>query len=179
MIIKRDKVGKHRHVRFAEAPQVVSIHIRQTSFSPTQKDLLWYSQEDFDQFRLDATLYSDAVKIMFQDQKLLFGHHGDFGNILGLEKYLLSNSYHDRRTRLKTVVLEEQARQRLRQEEMKTGLIMDEQLCGSFAYYKLLSAMRLAKIADKESRWARERAQIIGLALQSHLSMTESITGGE
>jgi hypothetical protein len=76
-------------------------------------------------------------------------------------------------------VFEEQARQRLRQEEMKTGLIMDEQLCGSFANYRLLSAMRLAKIADKESRWARERAQIIGLALQSHLSMTESITAGE
>ncbi len=179
MIIKRDKVRKHRHVRFAEAPQVISLHGRQTTFSPTQKDLLWYSQEDFDQFRLDTTLYSDAIKVMFQDQKLLFGHHGDFGNILGLEKYLLTNSYHDRRTRLKTAVFEEQARQRLRQEEMKTGLIMDGILCGSFANYRLLSAMRLAKIADKESRWARERAQIIGLALQSHLSMTESITAGE
>jgi hypothetical protein len=181
MIIKRDKTGQHQHhhVRFAEAPQVVSIHIRQTSFSPTQKDLLWYSRKDFDQFKLDATLYSDALKIMFQEKKLLCGLHGDFGNILGLEKYLISNSYHDRRTRLKTAVLEEQARQRLRQEEMKTGLIMDEKLCGSFAYYKLLSATRLAKIADKESRWARERAQIIGLALQSHLSMTDSMTAGE
>ena len=117
MIIKRDKTGQHQHhhVRFAEAPQVISLHGRQTSFSPAQKDLLWYCQKDFDQFRLDTTLYSDAVKVMFQDQKLLFGHcRGDFGNILGLEKYLLSNSYHDRRTRLKTVVLEEQARQRLR-----------------------------------------------------------------
>lgn len=173
MIIKSNKKGKHHHVHFAEAPQVISLHGRQTTSSPTQKDLLWYSQEDYDQFRLDTTLYSDAVKIMCQDQKRLFGHHGDFGNILGLEKYLLSNSYHDRRKRLKTAVSEEQARQRLRQEEMKKELIMDEKLCGSFANYRLLSAMRLAKIADRESRWARERAQIIGLALQSHLSMTE------
>ena len=180
MITKtKSKKGRHHHVRFAEAPQVISLHGRQTTFSPAQKDLLWYSQEDFDQFRLDTTLYSDAIKIMFQYQKLLFGHHGDFGNILGLEKYLLSNSYFDRRTRLKTVVFEEQVRQRLHQEEMKTGLMMDEQLCGSFANYRLLSATRLAKIADKESRWARERAQIIGLVLQSHLSMTESITAGE
>jgi len=184
MIMKRDKVGKHHHVHFAEAPQLISRHGRQASFSPTQKDLLWYSRKDFDQFKLDATLYSDALKIMFQQKKLLCGLHGDFGNILGLEKYLLSNSYHDRRTRLKTAVLEEQARQRLPEEEMtkkKTGLMMDGILCGTFEDYRLLSAMRLANIADKESRWARERAQIIGLALQSHLSMsmTESITAGE
>ena len=66
----------------------------------------------------------------------------------------------------------------------KTGLMMDDGiLYGTFEDYRLLSAMRLAKIADKESRWARERAQIIGLTLQSHLSMsmsmTESITAGE
>ena len=127
MITKsKSKKGRHHHVRFAEAPQVISIHGRQTTFSSAQKDLLWYSQQDFDQFRFDTTLYSDAIKIMFQDRKLLFGDHGDFGNILGLEKYLLSNSYHDRRTRLKTAVFKEQARQRLRQEqeERKTGLMI-------------------------------------------------------
>ena len=58
--------------------------------------MLWYSRKDIEQFKLDTTLYSDAVReSIFQDQKLLFDHGDFFGNILGLEKYLLTNSYHD------------------------------------------------------------------------------------
>ena len=136
--------------------------------------MLWYSRKDIEQFKLDTTLYSDAVReSIFQDQKLLFDHGDFFGNILGLEKYLLTNSYHDRRTRMKTAVFEEQARQRQRQrlpkEEIKTRLMMDG-ICGAFADNSN-SVLRLAKIAEEESRWARERACIIGLALQSHLSL--------
>ncbi len=136
--------------------------------------MLWYSRKDIEQFKLDTTLYSDAVReSIFQDQKLLFDHGDFFGNILGLEKYLLTNSYHDRRTRMKTAVFEEQARQRQRQrlpkEEIKTRLMMDG-ICGAFADNSN-SVLRLAKIAEEESRWARERAYIIGLALQSHLSL--------
>ncbi len=164
------KSNRKGHVRFAKAPHVILLHGRQTTFSPEQKDLLWYSRKDIDQFKLDTTLYSDAIReSIFQDQKLLFDH-GGFGNILGLEKYLLTNSYHDRRTRMKTAVFGEQTRQRLLKEEIKTRLMMDG-ICGGFADNSNNSVLRLAKIAEEESRWARERAHIIGLALRSHLSL--------
>ena len=167
------KSNRKGHVRFAKAPHVILLHGRQTTFSPEQKDLLWYSRKDIDQFKLDTTLYSDAVReSIFQDQKLLFDH-GGFGNILGLEKYLLTNSYHDRRTTMKTAVFREQARQRQRllpKEEMKMRLMMDG-ICSAFADNNNNNVLRLAKIAEEESRWARERAHIIGLALRSHLSL--------
>ena len=73
---------------------------------------------------------------------------------------------------MKTAVFGEQARQRQRlsKEEMKTRLMVDG-VCGAFADNNSNSVLRLAKIAEEESRWARERAHIIGLALRSHLSL--------
>ena len=89
---------------------------------------------------------------------------GDLGDILGLEKFLFSNSYYGRRRLLMSSVLEEQAWQRISKEmRRRRGISGDVDVDGHN------SLIRLASIAEKNSRWAKERASVAALALESDL----------
>ena len=115
-----------------------------------------------DHFKLYSTLYAEEVKKSISDGTFC----GDLDDILGLEKFLFRKSYYGRRTSLRRAVLEEQAWQRLSKEmRRRSGLTSD---AGSHIADN--SMVRLANIAEKYSRWAKERASVSALALESDLA---------
>eukprot|EP00984_Skeletonema_dohrnii_P009025 scaffold3383_cov129-Skeletonema_dohrnii-CCMP3373.AAC.5 len=148
-----------QHIRFAPTCTVVVVDDRTKGII---KDKLWYSSDDVDQFKLYSSLYAEAIK-----EKIYQGSFdGEIGDILGLEKLLCGKSYFARRAILKAAVLEEQAFQRLvREMRLRRGL-GDVDSHGENANASIAT---LANVAEENSRWARECASAIGLALQSDL----------
>lgn len=143
-----------KRVRFAPTCQVVVVVDRTKGL----QDKLWYSGDDVDNFKLHSQLYADEVKKSLSDGSFC----GDLGDILGLEKFLFKRSYYGRRRLLMSAVLEEQAWQRLSKEmRRRRGLSGDVDGHNS--------QIRLANIAEKNSRWAKERASVSALALESDL----------
>ena len=148
-------------VRFAPNCQVIVVLDRTKGI----EDQLWYSSDDVDHFKLYSQLYADEVKKSLSDGSFC----GDLGDILGLEKFLFSNSYYGRRRLLMSSVLEEQAWQRLSKEmRWRRGLSGDVDFDGHN------SLIRLASIAEKNSRWAKERASLSARALQRHVAKERS-----
>ena len=143
-----------KRVRFAPTCQVVVVVDRTKGL----KDTLWYSGDDVDHFKLYSQLYADEVKKSLSDGSFC----GDLGDILGLEKFLFGKSYYGRRRLLMSAVLEEQAWQRL-SKEMRRRRGLSGDVDGHH------SQIRLASIAEKNSRWAKERASVSALALESDL----------
>ena len=141
-------------VRFAPNCQVIVLVDRTKGI----EDTLWYSGDDVDHFKLDSTLYAEEVKNSLSDGTFC----GDLEDILGLEKCLFKKSYYDRRRLFMSAVLEEQAWQRLSTEmRWRRGLLSDAD--GHIAHDNII---RLATIAEKYSRWAKERASVAALVLE-------------
>ena len=141
-------------VRFAPNCQVIVVVDRTKGI----EDQLWYSGDDVDHFKLYSTLYAEEVKRSISDGTFC----GDLDDILGLEKCLFKKSYYGRRRLLMSAVLEEQAWQRLSREmRRRRGLISDAD--GHIAHDNII---RLATIAEKYSRWAKERASVAALVLE-------------
>lgn len=136
-------------VRFAPSCQVVVVVDKTKGI----EDKLWYSCEDVELFKLYSTLYAEEVKRSLSDGTF----RGDLEDILGLEKLLFRESYYRQRAMLKRAVLEEQTWQRLSKEMRRRRGLGDDD--GHIAYACI---MRLADIAEKRSRWAKERASVVG-----------------
>ena len=146
--------------------------MQQVSFAPTTEstvyvdrtggieDKLWYSSDNVDQFKLCYTLDAGAVR-----EKICQGTFElELGDVLGLEKIICIKSYYARRSAMKAAVLEEQTWQRLSREMMLRRGLGDVD-----RHSANIRLMRLADIAEKTSSWAKERASITGLTLQSDL----------
>jgi len=146
-----------QRVRFAPACKLI-VFVDKTKGI---EEKLWYSNDDVDQFKLNSTLYCDAVR-----ESICQGSfEGELGDILGLEKLLFREVYYDRRAAMKVAVLEEQTWQRLSRElRRRRGLTAE--VDGHQADIDFVS---LANVAEKNSSWAKERAYIAGLTLQSNL----------
>ena len=121
------------------------------------EDRLWYSGEDVENFKLHSTLHAEEVKRSISDGTF----RGDLEDILGLEKHLFKESYHRQRAILKRAVFEEQAWQRLSKELRRRRGLGD--VDGHIAHDNII---RLATIAEKYSRWAKERASVAALVLE-------------
>ena len=150
--------SKSNRVRFAPNCQVIVVVDRAKGI----EDQLWYSSDDVDHFKLYSTLYAEEVKKSLSDGTFC----GDLDDILGLEKCLFKKSYYGRRRLLMSAVLEEQAWQRLSKEMWRRrGLTSNagSQIADD-------NMVRLANIAEKYSRWAKERASVSALALESDLT---------
>ena len=145
---------KSNRVRFAPNCQVIVVVDRTKGI----KDRLWYSGDDVDHFKLYSKIYANELKKSLTDGSFC----GDHSDVLGLEKILFGKSYHGRRRLLMSAVLEEQAWQRL-SKEMRRRRGLGNDVDGHN------SIIRLAIIAEKNSRWAKERASIAALALESDL----------
>jgi hypothetical protein len=104
---------------------------------------------------------------------------GDFGDLLGLEKYIFSHIYHDRRASLMSAVLEGQKSQRRLSQEItqkqKRGHPLTDDVDGQITN---IGVTRLANIAEKNSRWTKERAAVAALVLESDLKTTKSKKDG-
>ena len=122
------------------------------------EDKLWYSSDDVDQFKLCSSINARlAIEQIGQGS-----YNGEIDNILGLEKLICKQAYYARRSVLKAAVFEEQAFQRLSREmRLRSGL---GGVDSHWANTKL--AITLANVAEGNSRWARECANVAGLALQ-------------
>ena len=140
-------------VRFAPNCQVIVVLDRTKGI----EDQLWYSGDDVDHFKLYSTLYAEEVKKSISDGTFC----GDLDDILGLEKCLFKKSYYGRRRLLMSAVLEEQAWQRLSREMRRRRGLGD--VDGHIAHDNII---RLAIIAEKYSRWAKERASVAALVLE-------------
>ena len=139
-----------RRVRFAPTSKV-AVFVHRTKGI---EDKLWYSSDDVDQFKLKSTLYAGWVR----DKISQGSFDSDIGNIIGLEKLICYDEYTLRKELLKAVVFEEQAFQRLSSSS--------PELKDRVAIY---ITEPLAKVAEENSRWARECAHVAGLALQRDL----------
>ena len=149
----------NNRVRFAPNCQVIVLVDRTKGI----EDQLWYSSDDVDHFKLYSTLYAGEVKRSLSDGTFC----GDLDDILGLEKCLFRKSYYDRRRLFMSAVLEEQAWQRLsRETRRRRGLLSDAD--GHIAHNNII---RLATIAEKYSRWAKERASVAALVLEKESSL--------
>ncbi len=146
-------------VRFAPSCQVVVVVDKTKGI----EDKLWYSCEDVENFKLYSTFCAEEVKRSLSDGTF----SGDLEDILGLDKLLFKESYYRQRAILKRAVLEEQAWQRLSKDMRRRRGLGD--VDGHIAYGGI---MRLADIAEKHSRWAKERASVAALFLESSLRET-------
>ena len=167
--MKTTTTATRRRVRFAPTSQVVFPLKRIKGI----EDKLWYSEDDIIHFKLFSTIYGELVRERLSDRSF----RGDFGDLLGLEKYIFSHIYHDRRASLRSAVLEGQKSQRrLSQEIMqKRGPLTDDDVDGQIAN---IGITRLANIAEKNSRWAKERAAVAALVLESDLKTTKTKKDG-
>lgn len=157
-----------RRVRFAPTSQVV-FPLKKTKGI---EDKLWYSEDDIIHFKLFSTIYGELVRERLSDGSF----RGDFGDLLGLEKYIFSHIYHDRRASLMSAVLEGQKSQRrLSQEIMQKRGHLTDDVDGQMAN---IGVTRLANIAEKNSRWAKERAAVAALVLESDLKTTKTKKDG-
>ena len=135
------------------------------------KQKLWYSGEDVDQFKVEATQISNMLRRFFScreesrddDQVSTRAEYSgasiDLEEIsvdlfLGLEKRL-TGEYYPRRQLLMSKVMEEHLWQRLRS---KVGCSFDDE-----------EAARIASTSEEYSQWARERAYASALLLQQDL----------
>ena len=125
------------------------------------EDKLWYSSSDVDNFKFSSNLYGQAVKEALSNGTF----DGDLCNILGLEKVIFRKSYYDRRLLMRSAVLDEQTWQRLSKEMRRR-----RGLCDVDGHIADISIMRLANIAERYSRWAKERASVSALVLESDLA---------
>jgi len=167
--MKTTTTTTRRRVRFAPTSQVV-FPLKRTKGI---EDKLWYSEDDIIHFKLFSTIYGELVRERLSDGSF----RGDFGDLLGLEKYIFSHIYHDRRASLRSAVLEGQKSQRrLSQEIMqKRGGPLNDDVDGQIAN---IGVTRLANIAEKNSRWAKERAAVAALVLESDLKTTKTEKDG-
>jgi hypothetical protein len=124
---------------------------------------LWYSQYDFMLFEDQAFLCSQAVQESFARGSF----DGEIGNILGLEKILLWDSYYDRRQALRNAVMDEHSVQSLAKE-----IRMSSGCCESDCAGKTedMSHVQLAETSERNSLWARERACMAALTLEHDLA---------
>ncbi len=167
--MKTTTTTTRRRVRFAPTSQVVF----PADLTKGIEDKLWYSEDDIIHFKLFSTIYGELVRERFSDGSF----RGDFGDLLGLEKYIFSHIYHDRRASLRSAVLEGQKSQRrLSQEIMqKRGPLTDDDVDGQIAN---IGITRLANIAEKNSRWAKERAAVAALVLEGDLKTAKTKKDG-
>ena len=149
-----------QQVRFAPTCEVIIVVDRTKGI----EHKLWYSSDDFDEFKLYSALHARSVR----DKICEGSFDGEISNILGLERLICKQNYSVRRAALKAAVLEEQAFQRLPgQMRLRRGLVdVDSRGRGTNTGPASLS---LASVAETNSRWARDCAQVAGLALQSDL----------
>lgn len=146
-------------VRFAPTCQVVVVIDRTKGI----EDQLWYSGDDVDHFKIYSTLYAEEVKkSSLRNSKFC----GAIDAILGLEKLIFKNSYYGRRRLLMSAVLEEQAWQKQCKEMWRR-----RHLGGDVErHFANTCIMRLASIAETNSRWAKERASVAARVLQSDIA---------
>ena len=157
---------KQRVVRFDSSSPVV--HLIDNHHTEDRADELWYSQYDYMIFEGEACQCSHFIQDI-ESQGLRF--HGDLGHILGLEKIILWERYHDKRDALRQTVLNEQAVQRLAKNirtNQGTESDNDERAA------KDVGLLHLAKTSARLSRWARECASIAALTLGHDLALTRA-----
>ncbi len=154
--------NNNKQVRFAPTCEVIIV----VDHTKGIEHKLWYSSDDFDEFKLYSTLYAKSAR----DKICEGSFDGEISNILGLERLICKQSYSVRRAALKAAVLEEQAFQRLPGQmrlRLRRGLgDVDSRGRGTNTG---LASLSLASVAEMNSRWARDCAQVAGLALQSDL----------
>lgn len=141
-------------VRFAPTCQVIIVVDKTKGI----EEKLWYSNGDFDQFKLYSTLHGEAIRNSVCDGSF----DGELADIIGLEKLLFGKIYVAKRKALKWAVLEEQTWQRLSR-EMRWRRGLPSKVDGHDNF------LTLADVAAKNSSWAKERAYIAALTLQSNL----------
>jgi hypothetical protein len=164
-----NKNGRNKQrVRFAPTCQVIVV-VDKTKGIEDNK--LWYSSEDVDQFKLYWTFYCDAIRESIRQGTF----DGELDDILGLERPLFDKIYLARRAAFKGAVLEEQTWQILSREmRRRRGLT-----CEVNGHTADMDILTLANAAAMSSSWAKERAYIAGLTLQSNLyTFTGSISIG-
>ena len=153
-------MSQQKKARFAPTCKVIVLVDRTKGI----EDELWYSSDDVFNFKLISALSAKVIRDRIHDGTF----DGEIGDILGLEKQLCGKSYTARRAVLKAAVLEEQAWQRLSSEmRLRRGLDSVDQ---EGANVRLI---RLAKVSEENSCWAREHASMSGLALTSDLLSKE------
>jgi len=155
----KKQTDRKRTVNFSPALcQVIHIDIQTEGF----ENELWYSRNDFMLFEDQARLCSQEVQESFAQGSF----DGEIGQILGLEKILLCDSYYDRREALRNAVMDEYAVQSLAKEIRSSG-------CSEFdgaGKTEDMSLVQLAKTSERNSLWARERACMAALTLEYDLA---------
>eukprot|EP00984_Skeletonema_dohrnii_P005299 scaffold1857_cov96-Skeletonema_dohrnii-CCMP3373.AAC.6 len=122
--------------------------------------------------QLYTTLYSDAVRESIRQGSF----RGELDDILGLERLLFDKIYLAKRAAFKGAVFEEQTWQVLSREmRRRRGLTCEGEVNGHVADEDI---MTLANAAAMSSSWAKERASIAGLTLQSNLCTYTGSIGG-
>jgi hypothetical protein len=159
-----------RRVRFAPTSQVVFFP---ADLTKGIEDKLWYSEDDIIHFKLFSTIYGELVRERLSDGSF----RGDFGDLLGLEKYIFSHIYHDRRALLKSAVLKGQKSQRQRRLSQEIMQKRGHPLTDDVLTVNI-GITRLANIAEKNSRWAKERAAVAALVLESDLKTAKTKKDG-
>ncbi len=151
-----------KRVRFAKMSTMIIVEDRTRGEAIKQK--LWYSGEDVDQFKVEATQISHVLRRFFSRKEESrdddqVSTRADYSGasidlFLGLEKRL-TGEYYPRRQLLMSKVMEEHLWQRLRS---KVGCSFDDE-----------EAARIASTSEEYSQWARERAYASALLLQQDL----------
>ncbi len=161
------KTKKKRSISFAPSNQVIQFVDNQTE--GLEHDL-WYSRYDFMQFEDDACLCSQMIQ--HSESQGTFDD-GELGDILGLEKIILCDSFLDRRDALRRAVMDEQAVQQIVKQ------IRSRQGCGSDdSNAEDISLMQLAETSERLSLWARERASMAAFTLEHDLTNCKAHSEG-
>jgi len=138
------------NLSFAPDYQVIQLDDDQTE---DIKSLLWYSRYDYMVFENEACLCSEVVRAS--------ASQGSFDNelddILGLEKIIFYDSFHEYRYALRTAVMEEQALQ----------------LANEKAQRKVEDL--LADTSERYSLWAREQASLYAFTLEHDLGTSKGV----
>lgn len=151
------KSTEERSVSFAPSCKVIQLESNQTEGLEHE---LWYSRYDFMLFEDEACLRSQ----MIQQSETRGTFDGELGQILGLEKIILCDSYFDRREALMEAVMDEQAVQHMAKE------VRFRQGYGCGQESDDIGLMQLANTSERYSLWARERASMIALTLEHDLA---------
>mmetsp|Transcript_35314 Transcript_35314/g.59952 ORF Transcript_35314/g.59952 Transcript_35314/m.59952 type:complete len:219 (-) Transcript_35314:131-787(-) len=132
-------------VRFSDTSEMVLV--TDLSEGPYKRNL-WYTQNEFDCFKMDHASYKSMLRLHIAKRSAPTA-----SAILGMEKFLtpqLTNEYRLRRENLSTEVLKMSQWQRVAARGIPSDELID----------------MLAKVAEKNSRWARERARAAALFLE-------------
>eukprot|EP00581_Thalassiosira_minuscula_P019007 CAMPEP_0183724608 /NCGR_PEP_ID=MMETSP0737-20130205/18036_1 /TAXON_ID=385413 /ORGANISM="Thalassiosira miniscula, Strain CCMP1093" /LENGTH=222 /DNA_ID=CAMNT_0025955233 /DNA_START=134 /DNA_END=802 /DNA_ORIENTATION=+ len=141
----QDNSDQTSRVQFSETSELVLV--TDLSEGP-HKHNLWYTQNQFDNFKTDHVSYIRMVRLHISKRKAPTA-----SGILGMEKFLtpqLTEEYKLRRTKLSTEVLKVARWQRVAARGIPSDELVD----------------MLAKVAAENSRWARERARAAALFLE-------------